>query len=86
VLILVFFHSQGDADLPRPRARQGAQIGSTRDDKAAFVEGATGGSERGGDGRAVARHGCGLGAAARGGGGGDGRGGVDIASACPYCR
>jgi hypothetical protein len=50
VLILVFFRSQGDADRPRPRARQGAQVWSTRDDEAAFVKGAMGGGERGGDG------------------------------------
>jgi hypothetical protein len=50
VLILVFFRSQGDADRPRPRARQGTQVGSARDDEAPFVEGATGGGKHGGDG------------------------------------
>jgi hypothetical protein len=50
VLILVFFRLQGDADRPCPRARQGAQVGSARDDEAAFVEGAMGGGKRGGDG------------------------------------
>jgi hypothetical protein len=43
VLILVFFCSQGDVDRPRPRACQGAQVGSAHDDEAAFVEGGTGG-------------------------------------------
>jgi hypothetical protein len=50
VLILVSFCSQGDADRPYPLTRQGAQVGSARDDEAAFVEGATGGGKRGGDG------------------------------------
>jgi hypothetical protein len=45
VLILVLFCSQGDADRPCPRACQGAQVGSARDDEAAFAEGATDGGE-----------------------------------------
>jgi hypothetical protein len=50
VLILVFSHSQGDANRPRPCTRQGAQVGNVRADKAAFVEGATGGGKHRGDG------------------------------------
>jgi hypothetical protein len=54
VFILLLFLWQGDADRPRPRARQGAQVESARDDKAAFVEGTADSGKRGGDGRAVA--------------------------------
>jgi hypothetical protein len=50
VFILVFFRSKGDANRPRPRACEGAQVGSARDNEAAFVKGATGGDEQGGDG------------------------------------
>jgi hypothetical protein len=50
VLSLVCSRSQGDTDRPRPRARQGAQVGSTRADETALVEGATGGGKCGDDG------------------------------------
>jgi hypothetical protein len=50
-----FFCCQGDADHPRPRTCQGAQVEDIRDDRAVFREGATGGGEHGG-GRAVTRY------------------------------
>jgi hypothetical protein len=49
VFILVFSRSQGDADRPHPRARQGAHVGSARADEAAFIEGGMGGGKRGSD-------------------------------------
>jgi hypothetical protein len=87
VLTLVLSHSQGDVARPRPHTREGAQVGSARDDEAAFSKGAMGGGKRDSDGRAAARHGCGYedatGRDDSGGcrGGGD-RGGVGVANAC----
>jgi hypothetical protein len=89
VLIVLFSHSQGDADRPRPRTHQGTQVGSARDDKAEFVEGATSGGKRSGDRGAAARHGCDHGAAAGRGSNGRGRGGgnrdgLGVANTCPH--
>jgi hypothetical protein len=50
VFILSLSCPQGDADRPRPRAHQGAQVGDTCDDEAVFVEGTMGSGKRGGDG------------------------------------
>jgi hypothetical protein len=62
---LYFFHRQGVAGRPRPCACQGTEVKDVRDDGAVLGEGAEGGGERGGCGRATACYDRGRKAATR---------------------